>query len=782
MGSLGSSPLLDVWRALGSTLLALAASCSFGPELSRHARAVRPTPEAAAHFRSAKESLTRGDVKGAEVHLREAVAADPDFVRARRALQDLQVSTFRRSQAYEEAEAELRRAPHSARAHYLMSRVREGTARRRHLERALELDPYDGWARLGLANDREEREGRGSGFELAEEAAILLPNEPDAALARIRSAWGRVPDFQLDTLILGAAPWMKESPPIAEAAVRRLLTRSSDPVQHVLLSAVERSLPEALLSDSFCQALTELLERGVTVRLRDSIESGLAALRKAGPYQVDLEIAHARLRASSLLTSGRAAEARIELERAYSLGERDPKFLRCLRRARVADRRYLDAIALESELLDQFGETLGAPLTAAEECLLRAGGRASEAPGDPAAIQAFAQCAVSAGWLDEGSELLAQAILGGNTSFENRELLRQVDAARRFLSTMPGLLSENPTPAPGLLTSLRGLRRIGFEVLGFDPFEGSQVQNYLPVGILLQSDPSAPGFPRFLDRYGFEIRLGKRWFGPVEAFALRRIASREIEGTILGRPYRGREVLGEGLPIFTRLERNGSHFAGTTLPGSVFLVLDPIASQAEEVDRLRELQQTSPVDWKHPVLPPCATEAERWAADETWDLASRLTLAALERDPSPAAPRLLELVRLHEYGHLADAEAFLPLATSVHHVLAWLVSAGFSITAIEARLELRAELTALCATRDPELALAEIVRAAPRPASQVPHSLAFAELTRRFLREVAKRREQGLYPGLDRAYPILPQLWKLEAEEIRSVALELARDEGILAP
>jgi hypothetical protein len=158
-----------------------------------------------------------------------------------------------------------------------------------------------------------------------------------------------------------------------------------------------------------------------------------------------------------------------------------------------------------------------------------------------------------------------------------------------------------------------------------------------------------------------------------------------------------------------------------------------------------------------------------------------LTLAAFERDPSPAAPRLLEIVRLHEYGHMADAEEFLPLARSLHHVVSWLFSAGFSITAIEARLELRAELAALCATRDPELALAEIVRYAPRRAAQLPHSLGFAELTRRFVDAVAARMDRGELPRLERDKAILPQLWKLSAEELREVARELARDEGLVA-
>ena len=139
-------------------------------------------------YHSADDALSRGRADECESYLREAIEIDPSFVRARRRLQDLQIATFRREEALAEAEIELARHPDSPQANYLMSRVRDGVARLASLQRALELDPWYGWARMGLANYREDFVGPGEGLAYARESAALLPGEPDPLLSVIRSA------------------------------------------------------------------------------------------------------------------------------------------------------------------------------------------------------------------------------------------------------------------------------------------------------------------------------------------------------------------------------------------------------------------------------------------------------------------------------------------------------------------------------------------------------------------------------------------------------------------
>jgi hypothetical protein len=209
------------------------------------------------------------------------------------------------------------------------------------------------------------------------------------------------------------------------------------------------------------------------------------------------------------------------------------------------------------------------------------------------------------------------------------------------------------------------------------------------------------------------------------------------------------------------------------------LVLDPIEDLANEMEDWVAFAGALDPDERTQQLPEAHNSRELLAADEPWDCARRLVLKAAARDPSPLAPRLLEIVRVHEYAHLADAEEFLPLIANIHHLFSWLWSSGFSVAWLEARLELRAELAALCVSRDPELSLATVVQSAGRPEDQPPHSRGFAELTQRFVAEVGRRIDAGALPAIDRRHPVLPQVWKLTADEIRSVALALAREEGI---
>jgi hypothetical protein len=763
--------------------LGLLAACG-ADRYSRHADRRRPLEAASNCYHSADDALSRGRADECESYLREAIEIDPSFVRARRRLQDLQIATFRREEALAEAEIELARHPDSPQANYLMSRVRDGVARLASLQRALELDPWYGWARMGLANYREDFVGPGEGLAYARESAALLPGEPDPLLSVIRSARNAGDPYGWEALLLdGFTRFYDEEPAFGELAIRHLILEANTSSVAGLTSRalIEERGEDLLRFPSVTFALAEAVRRALPQTSRDRIDDALARVEKRGPYSVELEIAHARLRAELAWSAGRALEALGALERARTLGDRSPTLIRALRLARIQNQDYRGSVEFERELLAEFAAGFDAPVAPEESLLLIASERAAAFPRDGAAVFSFAKAAAAAGWIDEASELGAQASNLGFSGSEIAEFRVSTAGFRRFLARMRSELRRKGRPSLSLTGALEPLRVLGRDSLGFDPVEGSRVHDYFPMGYLMDGDPSAPGLPQLLNRYGYEIRLGKRLWGPVEAFALRRVAARPVKGTILGRPYEGREVLGEGSSLFTQLETVGARFAGSTLPGSVFLVLDPIDEAAREIEEQRDSLTSPAPRWKHQRLPIAKNRAERIAADETFDLSRRLVARAAARDPRPLAPRVLAGVRDHEYGHLADAQQFLPLLLNVHHVVAWLFSSGFSPDAIEARLEMRAELASMCVSADPELSLAEVARSAERPESAPPHSRGFAELTRSFVLEVDRRMERGEFPAIERDHAILPQLWKLSPDEIRSVARSLAEAEGLVA-
>jgi hypothetical protein len=459
---------------------------------------------------------------------------------------------------------------------------------------------------------------------------------------------------------------------------------------------------------------------------------------------------------------GRAEGARRALE-TVAAGPRSTRLSEALRLARLRCRDVPGAWRAYEEWLEPFRPALdAAPETdSVRDSWMRAG-----ATREPGAFEEAARAAARVGWLEEAIELATQA--------GAREIVEEVDPFRRFVRAMGTTLAaaHRDGRAPfSLERALREIAEVGERVLGRDPFAGSRIESHFPVGSLVDTSPGAPGIGSLFARHGFELRLGKRLFGPVEAFALRRIAERTTRGELLGRPCAGREVLGVSRSLATAIESSGLSIAGATLPGSVFLALDVIADDSLRIESIRALREKRRSDR----LPAAASEADRLAADEGFEVAERLVLRALERDPSPVAPRLLRIVRDHERGHLADAEELLPVLAHLPTAVGWLLAAGLSRDAIESRLERRAELAALCVSDDPELVLAEILEAAEEPAAAPPHSWGYAELAREFVREADRRPR----PELDASHPLMPQLWKLSPERIRSIALALAEREGL---
>ncbi|MBL8693933.1 MAG: hypothetical protein JNJ88_07510 [Planctomycetes bacterium] len=786
---------------LGVLALApLAISCASSHDVLIPALRTPPAAQALDLWQKSREMLAVGDVAAAEAALREAIAADPKFVRAHRALQDLMIAQMRRSEAMEEAERAVEREPRSAQALYLLSRLRNGEARRELIHRALAADPSFGWSYLGLSGLAESFEEPGAGVEFARLAALVLPLEVEPLLAWVRQSAqiGFRPETEREWHARAEGLDADSAAASAELALRFQVFRDVRFPHFPVDELVEKHGEQLLRTAGGCEVLAAAAQRGLGRKSSTTIALRLEEARRK-PRSAALAAEQAALAATLAAVQGRTAAARLEWERAYKNGDRTFATLRALRSARFRDGDFSGALALYREWVLPMLEVLPQP-SARERARAELGAleaavaRAAVVPKSAAAKLELARRLLAAGWTEEAAECAAAArpiATEPSVLEECDSLLRE---ARGFRALVAFLRDELRAPAGGgeasglLRASLEPLARESRALIGRDVVEGSRTEIHFPVGALIGAHPGEPGIVSYFEALGYELRLGKRFFGPVEGFSVRRAGESTLSGTVLGRRYEGRLALGEASSLHTRLEALGARFGGATLPESVLLVLDAASDLAAAYDHERAWLDHDRASGRG-ALPaqrlPRVEAARRAAADEVGDAPRRLIRRALLRDGSPLAPRVLALVLCHELGHLADATEYVPVLPHIPRVISWLIEAGFSMSTIEGRLEKRAELTALVEGADPEIVLAEILEACEEPAARPPHSIGFADLGREFVEEAHERSVSGslrLHPGLawDEGAATAPQLWKLAVEEIRDIGRVLADREGIL--
>src|SRR5262249_8654636 len=138
---------------------------------------------------------------------------------------------------------------------------------------------------------------------------------------------------------------------------------------------------------------------------------------------------------------------------------------------------------------------------------------------------------------------------------------------------------------------------------------------------------------------------------------------------------------------------------------------------------------------------------------------------------------MVDLTALHEEGHLTDRTRFLPLAQKWPRVLLLLLRNGFSPRAVARELEYRAQLVALCEAAEPRLALSDCL-ADESVGGPLPHAEAYRALTTDFLRILD--REIDSVPSLSREHYLVYQLHLLSGDDVRRIALALAREKRMV--
>ncbi len=288
------------------------------------------------------------------------------------------------------------------------------------------------------------------------------------------------------------------------------------------------------------------------------------------------------------------------------------------------------------------------------------------------------------------------------------------------------------------------------------------------------TDTTSPLVARFR-RYGKFLVFGQRSGQPPEAILLS-IASlaRGAEIRTMGRVFRHDVAIGYDRRLRSYLDHQGGFLSGACLPDGLWLDAD---SARREEHGLRAAASVDPMLARR--LAEVAADPPRpdgpagaLATDDAAGVALRLLRKHLE-DAGGDRWGVLAVLRAHESGHVLDLARHLPVARGLPATAGLLASEGFSIARVEARIEGRAQLAAVCDSRYPRLALVELVRSLP-DASTAPeaHERGYRDVVGALLEHLHAHANR--YPALDPTRKLLPQLDRLSSEEVRAAARAVA--------
>lgn len=313
-----------------------------------------------------------------------------------------------------------------------------------------------------------------------------------------------------------------------------------------------------------------------------------------------------------------------------------------------------------------------------------------------------------------------------------------------------------------------------------------------------------PGLADVLDRLGRMALFGQPPFGDVDGTVLRRLLAAERSGEHLGTPWSGMVILCEGVDAVGRRSRSGLSISGAALHEGYWV---DVGAQRGVLEIWRGWQQVLAArgsDWARGRLDAFQMPLDLGAGGvqrfERARLAPSLLAAhalrvavLLERaaggTPDAASDlvtltELIQVVGNHEEGHLTDRTRFLPLTKNPLGIAAIAIGEGFSPLGLERRLEYRAQLVSLATVPDPRLPLVDLLEAAAVDARiETVHAHAYRKLLADLLVawNEALERDPKAWPAVRRDCYLMYQLHRLAPEEVRALAMVLARREGLVA-
>ena len=826
----------------GSVLLLLTlllAGCGLRREVQ-----VEPVPTAAAALlaegRAALRAASPRDLAAREAARAAAEAARalaPGWIAPRRLLDDLAREELRGPEALAAHLAALEEDPRDAASLYLAGRLEGAQGLERH-RRAHAADPdlawplhALGWHRLLAGDPRAAAAYAARALERARDPweramfaqglarALLVAERADEAAELLREELERPGLGGADRVELEAwlarAELAGEEPAALERGHQRAL----------------RLIAEELVTAEELRALADALQLAGALRLRGDVvlelEAALSA--RAGPGREAL--------LAELSFDRGARHLALELWRArpdatQTPDAADPR-LRAARLAAGEVRAALDEWVAGLPSVVLAGD--GLPR---EPALRRVVAAARAGDGAPELVE-LGEALLAAGWflearglsshlalhdVDAALSLSGRAAGGMSLLSDLRDLVGRVDSGRPFAPGLPRGPGEGGEPARARrIDDLDDLLAAVELVLerprpGVPPLEigPSPRLSYGPFATIVHPGPvfsagdesagrGTEGTPvggvagafAALGRFAlFGEALGG---GGPDATILRRLAVEQRSGEHLGVPFAGTVVWCAGADVASRPARRGARIVGAALHEGYWVDVD---GTREDHARWRLLEARLragelPADvlqGRGPRVPPDgARDGARRELGAGLGEGDRVRLAVLherllargdapdEGGPLVTLDELLHVTALHEEGHLTERTRFLPLSRHLLAALGLLFRAGFSPEGMARRLELRAQLVALCAAPDPRLVLAECLDGLEGGNGVTSHAGAYREIVERLVRQLDRELDRDLarHPSIDPDHRLVPQLHHLAPEALRSLALRLAQDEGL---
>jgi tetratricopeptide (TPR) repeat protein len=526
----------------------------------------------------------------------------------------------------------------------------------------------------------------------------------------------------------------------------------------------------------------EQYPRGLAETIRRDPDAEIVASLAAGPLG---RPSPGRPRAEHDALAGLLAEVRGDgvtavrlYERALAAGAHPIPVARDLRRLLFAQGNYERGLTLLLEAVPaavrQDPRSLLADAWAEVE---RTGRAAPSRAADPSRRVAFARALVRVGALED-----ARSVLAGLEEPEPRAERARLEGQLALLADFEAYLEagyrrgDAGGPPPTFAQVLAELGRLATrhlppaEAAAFaEPSRGLRRVPLVGEWLDHATATTSPIVAHFR-RYGLFVMLGRRGDQPPEAIVLSLASlTRGEEIRTRGGTYRQDVAVGYDRRLRSFATAQGGDLGGACLPDGIWLDLDSVRGVEHDLRTgiLRDVGFVRAARRGPRLLAPDTPDGV-FALTDPAGVAERLALRYVDRCPRDPWGSLRTL-RAHEYGHLVEIRRHLPIARGLPASAALLAGSGFSVQGVEQEVERRAQLAAVAESADPDLALAELLLFLPVVlADPSPHEGGYRAAAGQIVRFVHARPD--LFPEIDRAYRILPQLDRLSNEQIRRAA------------
>lgn len=628
------------------------------------------------------------------------------------------------------------------------------------------------WLRLALVHALARLGEHGE--VLGEARSLARARVPFVALeATLLAARAHVHLGQLEAARAAAAGARALAPqdargPALEAEALRRLGRGAQ-----ARGALRTALALAPRSELLARRLADLVREPLAVLPQGEWQATLRGLDARNPEALALRALHAQ-------ASGTPAQALEALDLALAAGARPVPLEAQRRRLLAALGRWRELVeALEAAVPADYRQRPDNLLAARWQALRHALGAASAPGAPPPAIVALAQALVGLGALHEAQAVLRHAPSPGAQALDRR-IEGQLALEQALRSEVEaGYRAGHTQPAGGAAVPLAGvLERVAQAAAAHlvpeeaarlaQPREGLREVGLVGAWLDHRVHSSAPLVQHFR-AYGRYLVVGQRDGEPVEAivFALATLVPQapvEVRGVRMAHDL----ALGYDRVLRSFVDAQGGGLAGACLPDGLWLDAD--AALEAQHEALAPLRRDTGLVAAAEALPLPAADGPqgRLALHDPAGVRLRL-LAAHARGAPGERWASLATLHAHEEGHVLDLRRHLPLWQGLPATLGLLAREGFAFARFEAALERRAQLVALAASPHPYLVLAEMVERLPAEERDIdPHSRGYVDGLARLVAHVAARAD--LYPQVDRARLVLPQLDRLSPQQLQAAA------------